>query len=117
MTYSARIPSSTPKRQLSEVKRIRGTRAHKKAMRTMRICHPLCMRCGNVATETHHVIPMSAGGSSAFHNLEALCSRCHKAQHDPSPTGRKTEGTVPRGGADTISRHKRDNRKTNSWKL
>lgn len=46
------------------------------------IATPLCERCGVVATEVHHIVPMSAGGHpSAFTNLESLCSPCHRAHH------------------------------------
>ena len=44
--------------------------------------NPLCaewQRAGRLtpATETHHIIPVSAGGSDAEENLMALCKSCH----------------------------------------
>jgi len=86
MSHRADIPSAVPRRRPSEVKRKRGTRAHKKAMRNKRAAFPICQRCSfYCATETHHVVPMAAGGSNAAHNLEALCNRCHEEQHNPPP--------------------------------
>jgi hypothetical protein len=75
MSHRANIPSSAPRRKPCEVKRKRGTRAHKKAMRGKRVAYPICMRCSfYCATETHHVIPMASGGSDQAFNLEALCA-------------------------------------------
>lgn len=44
--------------------------------------NPLCAECQRAgrltpATETHHIIPVSAGGSDAEENLMALCKPCH----------------------------------------
>lgn len=44
--------------------------------------HPLCVECQKAgkltpATEVHHVVPVSAGGSDAENNLMALCKPCH----------------------------------------
>ena len=62
MSHRADIPSAVPRRRPSEVKRKRGTRAHKKAMRNKRAAFPICQRCSfYCATETHHVVPMAAG--------------------------------------------------------
>jgi len=38
-----------------------------------------CQKAGRLtpATETHHIIPVSAGGSDAEENLMALCKSCH----------------------------------------
>lgn len=118
MSHRANIPSSAPKRKPCEVKRKRGERKHKKIMRAKRAMNPICMRCGfNCSTETHHIIPMAAGGTDADWNLEALCGRCHKAQHNPPPNGSETEAPVPRGGADHFSKRKPFIRKPNPWQL
>lgn len=44
--------------------------------------HPLCAECEKAgklipATETHHIIPVSAGGSDRVENLMGLCKSCH----------------------------------------
>ena len=44
--------------------------------------HPLCERCKNYdrltpATEVHHIIPLTGGGSHNYNNLLALCKSCH----------------------------------------
>ena len=41
-----------------------------------RYCH-----CGNVATDSHHVVFRSQGGSDDWSNLAALCRTCHQAIH------------------------------------
>ena len=42
-----------------------------------------CSYCGslNLVLHTHHVIPLSRGGSNAMSNLTTLCERCHRAKH------------------------------------
>ena len=118
MSHRADIPSAVPRRRPSEVKRKRGTRAHKKAMRNKRAAFPICQRCSfYCATETHHVVPMAAGGSNAAYNLEALCKRCHEEQHNPPPSRGKTEAPVPRGGAASFSKRTTKPEKPNPWKL
>ena len=118
MSHRANIPSSAPRRKPCEVKRKRGERKHKKLMRGQRVTHPICVRCSfYCSTETHHIIPMAAGGSDAAWNLEALCGTCHKAQHNPPPNGSENEAPVPRGGADNIYKRMEAKGKHNSWKL
>lgn len=52
--------------------------------------HPVCQRCGRVASRcVHHVIPVESGVSDADmerlaysrSNLVALCYQCHKEVH------------------------------------
>lgn len=42
--------------------------------------HPACERCGQPATEVHHRDhrPPTEPGANDWHNLEALCRRCHR---------------------------------------
>ncbi|MBW5800075.1 HNH endonuclease [Halomonas elongata] len=45
----------------------------------------LCQRCRRAgqaaeASEVDHIVPTAEGGPTAGHNLEALCSPCHKAK-------------------------------------
>ena len=44
--------------------------------------NPLCAECQKAgrltpATETHHIIPVDAGGSDRDENLMGLCKSCH----------------------------------------
>lgn len=48
--------------------------------------HPFCECCYKsgrmtVATECHHIIPISKGGQSTTNNLMALCKSCHTRIH------------------------------------
>ena len=43
-----------------------------------------CIECGSVATEQHHVIPKSMGGTSTV----PLCGTCHARVHNISGTRR-----------------------------
>lgn len=38
---------------------------------------PLCAVCGAPATEVHHIVPVSQGGTNVRENLVALCHACH----------------------------------------
>lgn len=38
---------------------------------------PCCMQCGAVATEVHHIVPITKGGTHERGNLVALCHACH----------------------------------------
>ena len=42
-----------------------------------------CGHCGspNLVLHTHHVIPLSRGGSNAMANLMTLCEKCHRSKH------------------------------------
>ena len=44
-----------------------------------------CQKCGvsgdRVKLETHHIIPVSEGGSTSVGNLICLCERCHSMLH------------------------------------
>lgn len=44
--------------------------------------NPLCDICKNEnklteASEVHHIVPLSSGGTNDFNNLQALCKSCH----------------------------------------
>jgi len=39
--------------------------------------YPLCIECGNQATEVDHIIPVKLGGSNIESNLQPLCKSCH----------------------------------------
>ena len=48
--------------------------------------HPFCERCFmegryTMATEVHHIKPLSDGGTHGAENLMALCKRCHARIH------------------------------------
>ncbi|MCS7256101.1 MAG: HNH endonuclease signature motif containing protein [Thermomicrobium sp.] len=39
---------------------------------------PRCRLCGAPATEVHHIVPLSSGGTHDRTNLMPLCARCHR---------------------------------------
>ena len=39
--------------------------------------HSQCVVCGELATDVHHILPRSKGGSDDWSNLEALCHVHH----------------------------------------
>ena len=41
-----------------------------------------CARCGEASEIAHHVYRKREGGSDDEDNLEALCRRCHEAEHN-----------------------------------
>jgi 5-methylcytosine-specific restriction enzyme A len=42
--------------------------------------HPLCARCGQLATEVDHITPLRLGGTHAADNLQSLCKPCHSSK-------------------------------------
>jgi 5-methylcytosine-specific restriction protein A len=57
--------------------------------------HPLCEECKHggrltPATEVHHILPLSEGGTHDEQNLMALCHACHSAITMMANNGRKT---------------------------
>lgn len=88
MTWKADLPGGQPVRPESDIRKKRNTRKHKEAMRRARRLQPVCALCRRrVATETHHVVPMSQGGTDRALNLLALCAQCHHEQHNPPRIG------------------------------
>lgn len=41
----------------------------------------LCVLCHSVATDVHHIVYRSRGGTSELSNLACLCRDCHNAAH------------------------------------
>lgn len=41
----------------------------------------LCVRCGRVATDLHHLLPRGRGGKDTVENLRPACRRCHDWLH------------------------------------
>ena len=39
--------------------------------------YPVCVRCGQPATDVHHIIARRNGGGDSYDNLMALCHSCH----------------------------------------
>ena len=41
--------------------------------------NPICLECGGIASEVHHVTPLAKAPEGKFdlNNLAALCKRCH----------------------------------------
>lgn len=46
--------------------------------------NPVCERCGEISEVAHHRYRRRDGGADDFENLEALCRRCHEAEHNAS---------------------------------
>lgn len=40
-----------------------------------------CFYCGAPATEVHHIIPLSRGGTNSPFNMVLVCHRCHALHH------------------------------------
>ena len=40
-----------------------------------------CFFCGAPATEVHHIIPLSRGGTNSPLNMVLVCHRCHELRH------------------------------------
>ena len=52
----------------------RTAQAHKAA-------NPTCAHCGTiVGLQTDHIVPLHAGGTDEWRNLQSLCVECHKAK-------------------------------------
>ena len=49
--------------------------------------------CGGIASEVHHVMPVSEGGGDDWDNLRPLCQACHKAETN------RQRGVTPIGPA------------------
>lgn len=49
------------------------------ALRKIKQCEKCFMF--NIPLETHHIIPISQGGTNIDHNLIRLCTKCHKQEH------------------------------------
>lgn len=41
----------------------------------------LCVLCSSPATEVHHIIFRSHGGTNELKNLACLCRKCHEIAH------------------------------------
>lgn len=41
----------------------------------------ICVNCGNLATEKHHIVPLALGGNDIESNKVWLCSKCHAIIH------------------------------------
>ena len=40
-----------------------------------------CFYCGAPATQVHHIVPLSRGGTNSMTNMVLVCERCHRAHH------------------------------------
>lgn len=51
--------------------------------------HPVCVGCGQPATEVDHVVPRRDGGASLDpNNLQSLCKSCHAIKTSKETYGR-----------------------------
>jgi 5-methylcytosine-specific restriction enzyme A len=56
----------------------RGYGRNWQAKRAMYLkAHPNCVECGQPATEVDHIIPLAAGGTNEWVNLNSMCKPCH----------------------------------------
>lgn len=46
----------------------------------------LCVLCGAMASEVHHILFRGRGGLSNLDNLACLCRECHEMAHGPQAT-------------------------------
>src|SRR5687768_7037411 len=60
--------------------------------------HHVCGRCGFRATEVHHRLYRSRGGTDDLLNLVALCQTCHMAVHSASEWPWVVQGYMDRQG-------------------
>ena len=60
-----------------------GTQAWKRTAASFRAeRRGICEHCGaSAASEVHHRVPRSAGGTDDFGNLQLLCEICHTRHH------------------------------------
>lgn len=59
--------------------------------------NPLCVDCKKKdkivpATEVHHILPVSDGGTDSEENLQGLCKSCHSTKTRQDSTQRGREG-------------------------
>ena len=54
----------------------------------------MCVLCGAQATETHHIIFRSHGGTNDLKNIACLCRKCHEIAHGVS--AKQTRETLQR---------------------
>lgn len=75
-----------PRRQADRPRPSPSRRGYDRIWQKLRLIHlaehPLCVHCQRdgritVATQVHHIQPLSAGGTNARENLQSLCDSCH----------------------------------------
>jgi hypothetical protein len=70
--------------------------------RRLRVCvlsqNPLCMVCGHLAQEVHHIVELAKDMSLAyeFSNLAPICEDCHKRIHSAYRRGIEPEMFFPK---------------------
>lgn len=63
-----------------EQKRIYNSKRWKSTRKRQLFEHPLC-KCGHIAEEVDHILPLADGGDPyRFDNLQSLCRECHFAK-------------------------------------
>lgn len=70
------VPRGESRCPVHRIQRVRGS-ANQQRRRALVVGHP-CARCGDPATELDHIRSLARGGSEAWSNLQALCTRCHR---------------------------------------
>ena len=59
-------------------KKIYNSKRWQVLRRSVLFNHPLCIECGEIATDVDHITPIEQGGDPwSRANLQTLCHRCH----------------------------------------
>jgi 5-methylcytosine-specific restriction protein A len=70
------------KENIDRDERRRIRKKFKKRKKRWGYCKPAsCVCCGEDASEVHHIIPISRGGTNDKNNLVRVCWDCHKEIH------------------------------------
>jgi 5-methylcytosine-specific restriction protein A len=79
---SRRKPGRTDsqRNRLSAAKRGYGSR-WQRLRKAFLLLNPWCEKCGKVAEDVDHIVPLSRGGGNDLANLRALCEYCHCRRH------------------------------------
>jgi 5-methylcytosine-specific restriction protein A len=87
--YCAKCAKRAQKRRAPEKRASSAKRGYGANWRKIRAAHlkkhPLCVVCGEPATNVDHIIPLAKGGTNASSNLQSMCHSCHSrktAKHD-----------------------------------
>ncbi len=78
-----------------ESQRDRGRSWRRRRARVIARADGLCEVCGDAAaTEADHKVPIWEGGADRMHNLQAICSPCHKIKTAEEATRRAKAGAA-----------------------
>lgn len=78
------------------------SRLTKKQRNDYLLRHPLCVKCGEKATQVHHVKMIQDGGGNEEPNLPALCYQCHQDTDDHAKCVGRMEFVMDEDGNVTL---------------